>query len=195
MFHDQTKIGRLCGFLRWSAPADSPGNTRRAHASPFPARNLPLQGPPCRAQSVSVVGMHDTRTQKRVMYCHAGSTGVQGVRGGGGGGAMSWQVQFAVVNFAVGNLAEAPGCCVVNFADTPRNVVVYRALQARWSLATGAILCGRFRSQFGTRKFPHEIDCPKSPLVQCNCVLLHVCTMTTSMPCDKCPNCVPQGAP
>ena len=40
--------------------------------------------------------------------------------------------------FCCGDFAEAPGFCVVNFADTPRNVVVCRALQARWSLATGA---------------------------------------------------------
>ena len=47
------------------------------------------------------------------------------VRGGGGG--ISRQVKFAVVNFAVGNFAEAPGFCVVNFADTPRNGEVCRA--------------------------------------------------------------------
>ena len=61
-------------------------------------------------------------------------TQTQSVQGGGG----SRQVKFAVVNFAAGKFAEAAGCCVANFADTPRNVAVYRALQARWSLATGA---------------------------------------------------------
>ena len=52
-------------------------------------------------------------------------------------GEGSSQVNFAVVNFAVGNFAEAPGVCVVHFVDTPRNAVVCRALQTRWSLATG----------------------------------------------------------
>ena len=39
-----------------------------------------------------------------------------------------------------GNSAEAPGFCVARFADTARNIVVCRALQAWWSLATGANL-------------------------------------------------------
>ena len=55
-----------------------------------------------------------------------------------GGPGISCQVEFAVVNFAAGNFEEAPGFCVGSFADTPRNVVVCRALQARGSLATGA---------------------------------------------------------
>ena len=38
----------------------------------------------------------------------------------GGGGGISCQFNFAVVNFAVGN-----------FADTPRNIEVCRALRAR----------------------------------------------------------------
>ena len=39
-------------------------------------------------------------------------------KGGGGG---DWrQVKLAVVNLAVGNLAEAPGFRAVNLADTPR---------------------------------------------------------------------------
>ena len=58
-------------------------------------------------------------------------------RGGGGG---LCQVKFAVVNFATGNLAEAPGFCVANFVDTPGSVVVRRALQAHRNLATGANL-------------------------------------------------------
>ena len=48
------------------------------------------------------------------------------------------QVKLAVVNLAVGNLAEAPGFHVVNLADTARRVVMCRALQAWQSLATGA---------------------------------------------------------
>ena len=54
------------------------------------------------------------------------------------GEGISCQVKSAVVNFAAGNFAAAPGICGVNFAHTPRNVVVPRALQACWSLATGA---------------------------------------------------------
>ena len=54
------------------------------------------------------------------------------------GGRISCQVEFAVENFAAGNFVEASGFCVVDFANTPRNVVVCRALQAQWSLATGA---------------------------------------------------------
>ena len=53
----------------------------------------------------------------------------------GGGGCL---VLLVVVNFAVGNLAEAHGFCVANLAATPRSVVVCRALQGQWSLATGA---------------------------------------------------------
>ena len=52
-------------------------------------------------------------------------------------GFRAWSI-FAVENFAVGNFAEAHAFHVVNFADTPRNVVVPGALQAQWSLATGA---------------------------------------------------------
>ena len=37
-----------------------------------------------------------------------------------GGGRIRCPVNFAVVNLAVGNLAEAPGLSVVNLADTPR---------------------------------------------------------------------------
>ena len=37
-----------------------------------------------------------------------------------GGGGIGCQVRLAVVNLAVGNLAEAPGFRVVNLADTPR---------------------------------------------------------------------------
>ena len=48
------------------------------------------------------------------------------------------RVNFVVVNVVVGIFAEAPAFCVVNFADTPRNLVVCRALRARWSSATGA---------------------------------------------------------
>ena len=52
---------------------------------------------------------------------------IRGARGGG-----SCQVKFAVVNFAAGNVAEAPGFCVVHSADPPRNAVVCGALQALW---------------------------------------------------------------
>ena len=38
----------------------------------------------------------------------------------GGGGGIWCLVNLAVVNLAVGNLAEAPGFRVVNLADTPR---------------------------------------------------------------------------
>ena len=54
------------------------------------------------------------------------------------GWGFSCQIKFAVVNFAAGNFTEAPGFWVVKFADSPRNVVICRALQPRWSLATGA---------------------------------------------------------
>ena len=49
----------------------------------------------------------------------------------GGAGGISCLANSAVVNFAVGNFAEVPGFCVVNFAETTRNVVVCGALQAR----------------------------------------------------------------
>ena len=64
---------------------------------------------------------------------------MKGSWGGGGmllrctSGGVRWgscQVEFAVVNFVVGNFAGAPGFCVVNSADTPRNVVVCRVLRA-----------------------------------------------------------------
>ena len=67
------------------------------------------------------------------------------------------------ISFAVGNVAAAPGFCVVHLAATPGNVVVCRALQAQWSLATGAnfaglwILWGEFRGQFETQNFPHKL--------------------------------------
>ena len=71
-----------------------------------------------------------------------------GKASGGEGGTLC-QVKSAVANAPTGNCAEAPGLCVANFMDTPRNVVVCRAFQARWSLAAGAtcggpwILCGK----------------------------------------------------
>ena len=85
------------------------------------------------SSSVSPVGqiMRLPTTTPKV---HGDKCGI--VQEGGGGGAC--QVKFAVVNFAAGNFAEAPGCCVVNFAETPRNVVVCRALQTRRSSATCA---------------------------------------------------------
>ena len=87
----------------------------------------------------------------------------------GRGGGISCQVKVAVVIFAAGNIAEAPGFYVVKLADIPRNGVACRALQARGSLATGAtrggpwILCGKFRGQFETRNFPHEAEPPPPP--------------------------------
>ena len=54
------------------------------------------------------------------------------------GGGLWCLVNFAVVNFAAGNFVKTPGFCVANFAHTPRNVVVCRALWDQWSLATGA---------------------------------------------------------
>ena len=54
------------------------------------------------------------------------------------GGGDWCHVKLAVVNLAVGNLAEAPGFRVVNLADTARRVVMCRALQAWQSLATTA---------------------------------------------------------
>ena len=53
-------------------------------------------------------------------------------------GGISCHANFAVVNFAAGNFAEATGLCVVNFANTPRNVVACSILRGRWRLAAGA---------------------------------------------------------
>ena len=53
--------------------------------------------------------------------------GLRTYRWAGGGAGGGSQVNFAVVKFAAGNSAEAPGFYVANFAETPRNVVVCRA--------------------------------------------------------------------
>ena len=53
-------------------------------------------------------------------------------------------VNLAAVHFATRNFAEAPRFCVVHFfADTTRNIVVCRALQAQGSLVTGATQSAR----------------------------------------------------
>ena len=78
-------------------------------------------------------GVPDAHTGLIELRSQAGSATVQGGRGG-----ISCQFKFAVVNFAAGNFTEAPGFCVVNFANTSRSVVVRRALQAPRSLATSA---------------------------------------------------------
>ena len=80
------------------------------------------------------------------------------------------QVKLVAVNFAVGSVAEAPGFCAVNFADTPRTVVVCRAWQAQWSLATGAnsaedpgFCVGNFAADLN-RKISHtKLTGPESP--------------------------------
>ena len=80
------------------------------------------------------------------------------------------QVKLAAVNFAVGSVAEAPGFCAVNFADTPRTVVVCGAWQARWSLAAGAnsaedpgFCVGNFAADLH-RKISHtKLTGPQSP--------------------------------
>ena len=46
-------------------------------------------------------------------------------------GRFLCQIKFAAVNLAAGNSTGTAGFCVVNFTDTPRNVVVCRALRAR----------------------------------------------------------------
>ena len=53
-------------------------------------------------------------------------------------GGILYLVNSTAVSFTAGNFGEAPAFGVVNFADTQRNVVVCRALQAQWVLATGA---------------------------------------------------------
>ena len=86
---------------------------------------------------------------------------------GRGGGVVPSQIRGG--KFRCGNFAEAPGFCVANFTDTPRNAVVYRALQARWSSARCQFLgrpwvwCGKFHRQFETRNFPPELNCPPNP--------------------------------
>ena len=56
---------------------------------------------------------------------HSHTTGVQG----GGGGFMPSQIRGGPWTL-----------CGGNFPGNPRNVVVWRALQARWSLALGRAL-------------------------------------------------------
>ena len=85
-------------------------------------------------------------------------------------GGFSCQVKSAVVNFAAGNFAEVPVFCVVNFADNARSVVVCRALQAPWSLATGAYFAeapgfgaGNFAANLKRGISPTKMTAPKPP--------------------------------
>ena len=83
-------------------------------------------------------------------------------------GGMSCQIKFAVANFAAGNFAESPGFCVVNFADTPRNVVVCGALQGRWSVATGAnfaegFCVGNFAANLRREIYNTKLTAPEIP--------------------------------
>ena len=89
---------------------------------------------------------------------------------GFGGGGGSCQIEFAVVYFAAGYFAEAPGFCVVNFADTPRNVVVCKGFAGAVERGcrcefrgSSWILCVKCQGQFETQNFPHEVDCPRNP--------------------------------
>ena len=65
--------------------------------------------------------------------------------GATGGGGFSCQVKSAVGNLATGNFAEAPGFCVMNFEDTPRNVVVCRVFAGSAELSHRRQFRGRPR--------------------------------------------------
>ena len=102
--------GAVFSKFAWGGGGDPPGVT-----------------PPGRNAELMHVG---TRSGTKRSKKFGSSVAYKTIRGGGGHTRGSCQVKFAAVNFAVVRFAEALGFRVVNFADTPINVVVRRALRA-----------------------------------------------------------------
>ena len=130
--------------------------------APCPLLPLEKEGPGSRGLLVGVGVLGVGGFGHLHLLAHI-SHSVLGVVASKGGGGISCQVKFAVVKFAAANLPEAPGFCVANFADTPRNVVVCRALQARWSSVTGANFVEDPGFSVGNFAAQHEVDCPRDP--------------------------------